>query len=221
MFYHVNSFVVDNLHYECNYQHRFQPPAFCTFPTCSSKRIRPADWIEAVGYKYLRYVTRLHIKESTVGWLSAFDIKLEQNVKEKVLQYLPGSCWKAYDRDKDGSTLYWYGYEAADPLSELLQEIIDRLLQPGLSPRAIQEIVRKLTTDFGIARLMPTMGLEENRHVGRLPTREILGLMTCSDSEVRSWVESIAGGDGEHLKMEIYNTVLRLRSRFQWVKDDP
>ncbi|KAK4495301.1 hypothetical protein PRZ48_013631 [Zasmidium cellare] len=223
MFYHANSFVVDNLHYECNYQHRFQSPAFCTFPTCSSQRIRPADWIEAVGYKYLRYVTKLHIKESTAGWLSAFDLRLEQNVKNQVLRHLPGSYWRAWFSHPDGGALYWSGYRDVHYLSELLQEIIDRLLQPGLSPKAIQELARNLTTDFGITNLMQTMGSEEKELVGSVLCCEVRALMTGSDSNVRSWVHAKSakeGRDNVEFRNKLYNTILLLRSRFQQLKDD-
>ncbi|KAF2160271.1 hypothetical protein M409DRAFT_29360 [Zasmidium cellare ATCC 36951] len=220
MYYHVNSFILDNLHYSCNYQHRHQSPAFCTSPTCSSKRVRPAAWIDAIGYKYLKYVTKLHITESTAEWLTAFDLRLEQNVKEGVLRHLPGSCWKAHTGDKDGDARYWYGHEAGDPLSELLQDIIDRLLEPGLSPKAIQDIARCLTTDFGMGKLMPTLSFAEIERVGRLPAREIRELMTCSDSEVRGWVSSVAEDEGRAFRTVLYTTIRHMRTRFQRLKDE-
>lgn len=157
-----------------------------------------------------------------MGWLSAFDLRLEQDVKNKLLRHRAGSHWKAYvNREHKDTTVRkermdWCCSDFESPLPDLLQEVIDRLDEPGLSPQAIQAIVKDLTTDFGLTTFLPTLAADQRRFVEYWPTHLIYKLLTCPYSEIRGLTEDEDIPDV--MGSVLHDTILQLRPRFQEVR---
>ena len=97
-------------------------------------------WAAAVGYQNLKHLTHIRIKGVV------FDLNLQQDMKNKVLYLEEESTWT---EGHDGRTYEWtarrplrYGFQ------QLLYDLMDRKVEPGLSPRALEKIVGYVQGDY-------------------------------------------------------------------------
>jgi len=131
VYYSVNSFVLENFHYPCNYmKDKLHGRCSCT------KHGRYADWLAAIGYTNLRHMQTLR---KVNGW--DFDVTLKQDLTRKQLIASRESRWTEYSDNWPWRLNPEYCTGPKSPLTKMSAEILDRKVQRGLSPRAVKKIV--------------------------------------------------------------------------------
>lgn len=145
LYYACNSFVLDNFHYTCNYGgHTLS--SVC----CDRVQPRPADWIDAIGYRNLRHIKSLRLVDQRSSW--TYDVTLTQDLIRKTLTAeldveRAGFCENFCNDEIPALPGSWI-IGSKGPLTLLLQNLIDRKVQPGLSPQGIKKIVGLFLNDY-------------------------------------------------------------------------